>query len=813
MKYVSQRSIESLTAGAGRCLLPTAGPSRKSHTIPLANRGAKARDWKPRRPVPRLDAIADFRFVKKPPATLLPRKGTVASFDWSKLQSDFARRDLLPAIPTALLCWFLTILFSVSLATLIFRGPLLSSLPLGIGMSLGTAVVVGLVTIFSSSIPAAIAIPNDRTAPMLAILAASIAAGFSASSPDMVPTCLAALIFATGLNGIILWLLGHFRMGILVRFLPYPVVGGFMAGAGWLLVKGAMTVATGFELTLDNAAQFFAADTFLRWAPSMALALTMLIATRLIRHFLVIPTIAAAGVVLFYGLSWCAGFDMPHLRAIGWLPAPFPTAVTWHPLALSLVTTMKWALLATHAATFATIVMVSAISILMISSSVELTARLEVDADRELRSAGLANCASFLTGGLIGFHSLSLTTLSLRIGPNSRWVGLFTVIGTALTLAFAPNLVSYLPVPLLGALLLYLGMNFLAEWLFDSYRKMRRTDYLIIWLILIVVAWAGYLIGVGVGLMMALALFALRYSLIDVVRLELNGAQHRSNVDRTAEEVALLRPVRPTIHILKLQGFIFFGTAYSLLHRVRSRAHNADLPPLRYLVLDFRHVTGVDSSAMLSLGKLLHIGEQSEFATLCTGVPLSVLKTLKRDAVVGDGFAFQPDIDHAVEWCESRELLAQKAPVEPPPVDICDALERALPGRPEVTKKLATYFVAQDIAATIVLTVQGDTSRDLFLIQKGRISALLKAKNGEVIRLRTMGPGSIVGELAMYLGRPRTASLIAETDSIVWRLSLDTLAEMESSDPRSASALHEILARMLSGRLAQANDLLEISLR
>ena len=189
-------------------------------------------------------------------------------------------------------------------------------------------------------------------------------------------------------------------------------------------------------------------------------------------------------------------------------------------------------------------------------------------------------------------------------------VGLFTAIGTALTLFVGPGLVSYLPVPLLSALLLYLGLNFLAEWLFDAYRRMRRTDYLIIILIVIVVAWAGYLIGVGVGLFVAVALFALRYSLIDVVRLELSGAQHRSNVDRTPDEIEVLRSVRPGIHILKLQGFIFFGTAHSLLHRVRARAHADDQPPLRYLILDFRHITGVDSSALMSLGRLLHIGEQ-----------------------------------------------------------------------------------------------------------------------------------------------------------------------------------------------------------
>ena len=751
--------------------------------------------------------------TKLPSFQMPSRSPAPARLDWKRLEHDFSLRDILPSIPTALLCWFLTLIFSVSLAALIFRGPLGPYLPLGIGMSLGTAVAVGLVTTFTSSIPGCIAIPSDRTAPMLAILAGSIATGFRAGDANMVPTCLAALIFATALNGIILWLLGRFRMGILVRFLPYPVVGGFMAGAGWLLVKGAFTVATGFEVNLANGLELFDSGTILRWLPSLAIALALLLATRWSRHFLVIPTIVTMGVVLFYGITWLAGLSLHDLRAIGWLPAPFSSGISWHPVSISLLVSANWSGIVAHPLTFATIVMVSAISLLMISSSMELTAKVEVDADRELQSAGLANFASFLAGGLVGFHSLSITSLAVRIGPRSRWVGLLTVTATALTLFLAPQLVSYLPVPLLSALLLYLGLNFLTEWLVDSYRRMRRTDYLIIVLILVVVAWAGYIIGVGVGLMMALTLFALRYSLIDVVRLELNGAQHRSNVDRTAEEIEILRPVRPSIHILKLQGFIFFGTAYSLLQRVRIRAHASDQAPLRYLILDFRHVTGVDSSALLSLSRLLHIGEQSDFETLCTNVPPSVYLTLKRDAIVNEGYAFHPDIDHAVEWCERRELTARHAIAEPPPLRLEDALEKAIPDRKDVVRNLTRYFVPQDISAGVVLALQGEKTRDLFLIQKGRVSALLKAQNGEVIRLRTMGPGSIIGEIGMYLGLPRSASLIAETDSVVWRLPLDAVARMEQDDPRSAAALHEILARMLAGRLIQANELLEISLR
>lgn len=752
--------------------------------------------------------------MRNPPSSHLPADSpSRAPFDWKNIKRDFARRDFLPSIPSALLCWFLTILFSVSLAALIFRGPLGPYLPLGIGMSLGTAIAVGLITTFTSSIPGCIAIPSDRTAPMLAILAGSLAASFTTGDATMIKTCISALILATAFNGVILWLLGYFRMGIVVRFLPFPVVGGFMAGAGWLLLKGAFTVATGFELNLSTAQDLFLPRIILRWAPALVIAIAVLIATRRSRHFLVIPSIVGTGIVLFYGISWLAGVSLPELRAIGWLPEPFHTAIFWHPVSPSLFVLTDWSKIAAHIATFAAIAMVSAISLLMISSSLELSARIEVDADRELRSAGLANFASLLTGGLVGFQSLSITSLALRMGPRSRWVGLFTVIGTALTLFFAPNLVSYLPIPLLSALLLYLGLNFLTEWLIDSYRRMRPSDYLITILILVVIAWAGYIVGIGVGLILALTLFALRYSLINVVRLELNGAQHRSNVDRTADEVVILRAVRPSIHILKLQGFIFFGTAYSLLKRVRARAHAPDQAQLRYLILDFRHVTGVDSSALLSLSKLLHIGEQADFTTLCTGVPASVSRTLKRDAIVSEGFTFHPDVDHAVEWCEARELAARHSEIEPPPLHLENVLEKAIPGRPDVVRDLARYFVPQDISAGVVLALQGEKSRDLFLIQKGRVSALLKAQNGEVIRLRTMGPGSVVGEIGMYLGRPRTASLIAETDGGVWRLPPDALATMERDDPRSAAALHEILARMLAGRLTQANELLEISLR
>ena len=489
---------------------------------------------------------------------------------------DFALKDLAPAVPTALLCWFLTVIFSVSLAALIFRGALAPYLPLGIGMALFTAAAVGLVTTLTSSIPNAIAIPSDRIAPMLAILVGGIVAGFPADEAGaLLPTVLAALVVSTLLTGITLLLLGRYRMGQMIRFLPYPVVGGFMAGAGFLMAKGALTVAMGTEITFREIPHLFAPAVALRWMPSLVIAIVLLIGARRLRPYLVVPSVIVGAALLFYGIAWGAGLSFGQLRGLGWLPEPFPQAIARH-LTFDLFLTSDWARIFSHVETLGTILLVSALSLLMVSGAIEVLAHVEIDADRELQVAGLANLASALGGGLVGFHSLSITSLALRVGPKTRWIGLLTAAATGLTIFAGPSLVTYLPIPVLSALLLYLGLNFLIEWLVDSYRRMPRSDYLIIVLIVVVVAWSSYIIAVGVGLLTAVALFALRYSRIDVVRMELSGVQHRSNVDRTREETEILHELRPAILILKLQGYIFFGTAHSLLHRV---AGCAPMPP------------------------------------------------------------------------------------------------------------------------------------------------------------------------------------------------------------------------------------------
>src|SRR4029453_6161548 len=94
------------------------------------------------------------------------------------------------------------------------------------------------------------------------------------------------------------------------------------------------------------------------------------------------------------------------------------------------------------------------------------------------------------------------------------------------------------------------------------------------------------------------------------------GETYHSNVDRPPAERALLRTMGERVQILRVNGFMFFGSAKGLLEWVQNRVEAA---PLCFLVIDLRRVTGVDSSAVVAFVKVMHLAEASGFELVFTG--------------------------------------------------------------------------------------------------------------------------------------------------------------------------------------------------
>src|SRR5882757_9360498 len=143
----------------------------------------------------------------------------------------------------------LTITFGLSYALLIFAGPLAPYLSYGVAVTFISSAILAAMIALGSSIPFAIAGPESSTAAMTAILASSLVERMAAHSPaSPLAPVLITLGFASILTGLVLCCCGVTRMGRAIRYVPYPVVGGFLGATGCLIVLGAIRVISGHRV-------------------------------------------------------------------------------------------------------------------------------------------------------------------------------------------------------------------------------------------------------------------------------------------------------------------------------------------------------------------------------------------------------------------------------------------------------------------------------------------------------------------------------------------------------------------------------------
>jgi SulP family sulfate permease len=230
------------------------------------------------------------------PASVLEQPRTDAT-------SWFHISVLLPHLFAGIMVGLVTFTFSLSCAALIFSGSLSTYLPFGIGMAMVSAILSSSVVALRSSFPFAIAGPDVHAAVILALMAGAIATQLQNNSAAVFPTIWLALILSTTLTGVFLFLMGRLRLGIWVRFIPYPVIGGFLAGTGWLTTRGSFKVMMGQTLNLTALAEMLQPDRLITWLPGIVFALVLFWATQRYKHFLLLPGILLGAIALFH-LLW-----------------------------------------------------------------------------------------------------------------------------------------------------------------------------------------------------------------------------------------------------------------------------------------------------------------------------------------------------------------------------------------------------------------------------------------------------------------------------------------------------------------------------
>jgi SulP family sulfate permease len=122
---------------------------------------------------------------------------------------------------------------------------------------------------------------------------------------------------------------------------------------------------------------------------------------------------------------------------------------------------------------------------------------------------------------------------------------------------------------------------------------------------------------------------------------------------------------------------------------------------------------------------------------------------------------------------------------------------------------LIPYLERIEVPENFYLMKRGDLPESMYFVESGKLNVLIETDEGQVTRLSSIRSGTVVGELGLYLKNERTANVVAEQKSVLYKLSLDAMKKMEQQDPDVASALHEWIARLLAERMADNNWAIE----
>ncbi|MBM3952243.1 MAG: cyclic nucleotide-binding domain-containing protein [Rhodospirillales bacterium] len=731
----------------------------------------------------------------------------------SPWRRDFGFDRAVPALAVGATSGVLSIIRALSVSALIFVGDLEPYAAQGTQLGLVSAIVLGLVMAFASSYPGTIAMAQIEPAAILALVAAAIITlvGAGGDADTAFATMTVAIAAASLVFGATLFLLGAFRIGNLVRFIPFPVVAGFLAGVGWLLVRGSFTTLTSYPLGFEHLPSLSDPVALGQWIPGIAFGLLLWFLQRRVRHYLVMPTVMAVGIAGFYAVAGLTQSDSADLRNRGYLFEAGAGDSHWQPPWV-FFHNADWQALAETLPTIGTMIIIGVLAFLLLAGSLEVATRRDIDLNRELRATGIANMIGAGGAAFPGFHSLSGSILAHRMGAPVRLTGLIASLVCLVAFFLGADAMLWLPKTIIGGILFYLGLDLLLEWAYDTRLRLSRSEYALVLVVLAITGAIGMLEGIGAGILIGVVLFVVNYSRTSVVRHSLSGAEFHSNVDRPERQRAHLEANGGTIHVLRLQGYIFFGTASRLLALVRARLDDRSRPQVQFVVLDFTRVIGLDSSATLGFARMAQYAQDRSFQLVFSGLSPELAHQLGRERIGGDSSAnvrFFPDLDHAMEWCEDRLLAHDRGTDSAARDPLADQLRRIAGSAGVDVQDFLSFLEPFAVNPGESVIRQSEESNDLFFIETGKVSIRLKTADGREARLRSIGAGTVVGEVAFYLDVPRSASVVADLPTAGYRLTRANLERLRVERPDLAAMFHEFIAHRLAARVAETARLID----
>jgi sulfate permease, SulP family len=687
--------------------------------------------------------------------------------------------------------------------------------PLGAGFAAEGALagVLGAAALglFASGLGGSPRLISAPCAPAAALLSAfALHAAASGATPESLLITLALIGLVCGLLQVAFGVLG---IGRLIKYMPYPVVSGYMTGVGLIIVASQVPkllgVANGTLWQSLGAPALWSAPALFVGVITIA---TMVLAPRLTKR---VP-----GPVLGIAAGMCAYFlygmferslltieDNP--LVVGALPVSAAGLVKltmshWQSISHISVTTLRDVLV--PGATLAVLLSIDTLKTCVVTDALT---RSRHDSNRELIGQGCGNAVASLLGGAPGAGTMGATMVNIAGGGTTRRSGMTEgALSLAALLALAP-LMAWIPIAALAGILIVIGVR-MVDWDCFHLARARSTllDFLVIAAVVVVAETIGLIAASAVGTGLAAMLFIREQTRASVVHRKSHVSHMRSKQVRLPDEMAILARRGEEAVIFELQGSLFFGTTDQLYGALEPH-----LDTCSFVILDMRRVQSVDVTAAHVLERIEDALNERKAYFLFSHLPLHVPSGQDMGRYFDQVGLVRPErraqifnhLDEALEWVENRildEARVERAPERPLELE---EIELFRGRKAETLAALAACMETRSFAAGETIFRRGEPGETLFLIRRGRVRALLPIAEGQTHHLATFGRGDFFGEMTFLDREARSADAVAATPTELFVLSRTRFDALATEHRALALNLLEGLARTLSVRLRYSN--------
>ncbi len=389
-------------------------------------------------------------------------------------------------------------------------------------------------------------------------------------------TTIVLLSGGTACLGLVLVIMGKFKLANAVAYLPMPVVGGYLAFIGYFCFQAGVALCISQPMT---QVQDWAL--LLQW-PLLKLALPGLAAAAVFTYIarspkydawlpLAMMAVPAAFYIVVCGITR-VGLD--GAREQGWVgpeSPSVPVSELFHLVDWSLV---HWSCVADLLLTWVGMVFVVSFASCLDVAAIAMDMGEALDTNKELVTVGIGNVLSGLGFGFTGSYIFSQTIFTYRTNVHSRWIGVLVMVAYLYIVTSPVNLLQVSPLFFLGSTLIFIGYDLLYEWLLLIRHKIFRSEYLIVWATFLAIQVVGMDAGIVLGILVSLVDHVVTSAkLVQVTRVSKKSRAVWSPLESKILNEQAYHSQSPKVIVLEISGTVFFGSSLQLFQRMLEETH------------------------------------------------------------------------------------------------------------------------------------------------------------------------------------------------------------------------------------------------